>query len=101
MHKSKLIALIAAGLVAGLVLGSVGFAYAAPADTTPANPVVASGLRLGQSIRDAGGRLIDILASLTGLSVDEVQAERADGKSVADIASAHGVRGRRCRGQGT
>ncbi|PKQ19430.1 MAG: hypothetical protein CVT66_10155 [Actinobacteria bacterium HGW-Actinobacteria-6] len=91
MKRGKSLALVSFGLIAGLVLGSVGFAYAAPTDTTPANPVLASGLRMGQSIRDAGGRLVDVVAKLTGLSVEDVQAQRADGKSAADIAQANGV----------
>ncbi len=93
MKRSKSIALVAVGLMAGLILGSVGFAYAAPVDAQPSNPVLASGLHLGQSIRDAGGRLVDVLASMTGLSTDEIQAERADGKSIVDIAEANGVSG--------
>ena len=91
MKRSKSIAMVAAGLIAGLVLGSVGFAYAAPADAQPTSPIVASGLRLGQSIRDAGGRLVDVLASMTGLSDTEIQTERAAGKSISDIAGENGV----------
>ena len=89
MKSSKSIALVALGLTAGLVLGSVGVSYAAT-ETTSTNPVVCAGARMGQSIRDAGARLIDIVADLTGLSVEEVQAERAAGNSVADIAEANG-----------
>ncbi len=91
MKYRKSLALVSAGLVAGLVLGSVGYAVAAPADASPANPVVATGLQLGRSIRDAGARMIDILANLTGLSTDEIAAKRADGESVAAIAKAEGV----------
>lgn len=91
MKRSKSIAMVAAGLIAGLILGSVGFAYAAPVDATSTNPVLASGLHLGQSVRDAGGRLIDVLASMTGLSTDAIQAERADGQSISAIATANGV----------
>lgn len=91
MKKGKSIALVTAGLVAGIVLGSVSFATAAPADYTPTNTVAACGLQIGQSLRDAGGRLIDILADLTGLSTDEIAAERADGKSIATIAEENGV----------
>lgn len=91
MKKGKSIALVTAGLVAGIVLGSVSFATAAPADYTPTNSVAACGLQIGQSLRDAGGRLIDILADLTGLSTDEIAAERADGKSIATIAEENGV----------
>jgi hypothetical protein len=88
VKKGKAIAFVAVGLVAGLVLGSVGVSYAATDTTTP---VVGAGVRMGQSIRDAGARLIDILADLTGLSTDEIQAERAEGNTVADIAEANGV----------
>lgn len=88
MRKSKMIALVSAGLVAGLVLGSVGVSYAATDSTTP---LLGAGARMGAAIRDAGGRLVDIVAELTGLSVDEVQAQRAEGNSVADIAVANGV----------
>ena len=89
MKHSKSIALVALGLTAGLVFGSVGASYAAT-DPATANPVVGAGMRMGQAIRDAGGRLVDIVAELTGLSADEVQAERAAGKSAADIAEANG-----------
>ena len=90
MKKGKTLALVALGLTAGLVLGSVGVSYAAT-DTESTSPVVCAGARMGQSIRDAGARLIDIVADLTGLSVEDVQAERAEGASVADIAEANGV----------
>ena len=89
MKHSKSIALVALGLTAGLVFGSVGASYAAT-DPATANPVVGAGMRMGQASRDAGGRLVDIVAELTGLSADEVQAERAAGKSAADIAEANG-----------
>jgi len=91
MRHSKSLALVSAGLIAGLVFGTVGYAAAAPADAAPASPVAASGLQMGRAIRDAGARMVDILASLTGLSSDEIALERADGKSVADIAEAEGV----------
>ncbi len=90
VKSTKMIALVALGLTAGLVLGSVGVSYAAT-DTTSASPVMGAGVRMGQAIRDAGARLIDIVADLTGLSVEEVQAQRAEGNSVADIAEANGV----------
>lgn len=88
MNKRRVLALLSVGLVAGLVFGSVGAAYAAT--DTSANPLGA-GARMGQAIRDAGGRLIDILADLTGLSVEDIQAERAEGSSISDIAEANGV----------
>jgi hypothetical protein len=96
MKHSKSIALIAAGLVAGIVLGSVGLAAAVPATTTGAPAPQASGvlgacIGMGQAIRGAGGRLIDVLADLTGLSTTDIQAKRAAGESIADIAKAQGV----------
>ncbi|MDZ4167792.1 MAG: hypothetical protein U1E08_08900 [Coriobacteriia bacterium] len=90
MNRSKSMALVTAGLVAGLVLGSVGVSYAATESETT-NPVVCSGIRMGEAIRGAGARLVDVLADLTGLSTDEIVAERADGNSIADIAEANGV----------
>lgn len=92
MKKSKAIALVSAGLVAGLVLGSLGVSYAATESTgTNTSCVLGTGARMGQAIRGAGARLVDIVADLTGLSVEEVQAQRAEGNSVADIAEANGV----------
>ena len=89
VKNSKMIALVALGLTAGLVLGSVGVSYAATEDTST-NPVVCAGAQMGQSIRGAGARLVDVVADLTGLSAEEVQAQRAEGNSVADIAEANG-----------
>ncbi|MDY0341014.1 MAG: hypothetical protein RBS17_07360 [Coriobacteriia bacterium] len=89
MKSRKMIALVALGLTAGLVLGSVGVSYAAT-DTESTSPVMGAGMRMGQTIRDAGARLIDVVADLTGLSVEEVRVQRAEGESVADIAEANG-----------
>jgi len=88
VNKKKALALVSAGLVAGLVFGSVGAAYAA---TGTAGTPLGAGARMGQAIRDAGARMIDIVADLTGLSVEDVQAERAAGNSISDIAEANGV----------
>lgn len=90
MKKSTAIALVAAGLVAGLMLGSVGVSYAAT-EAEDTSAVVCTGIRMGEAIRGAGARLVDIVADLTGLSTEEVQAERAAGKSAADIAEENGV----------
>jgi len=90
MKRSTSIALVTAGLVAGLVLGSVGVSYAANESDTN-NPVVCTGIRMGEAIRGVGARLIDVVADLTGLSTDQIAAERADGESIADIAEANGV----------
>jgi hypothetical protein len=87
VNKKKIIALASTGLVAAMVLGTAGMAYGA--ETT--GPLFGSGARMGQAIRDAGARLVDIVADLTGLSVEEVQAQRAEGNSAAEIAEANGV----------
>ena len=74
MKMRKTVALVAAALVLGLVVGNVASGFAAPT-TRPATSTVAPerlGLRLGPAMRDAGGRLIDVVAKLTGLTADEV-----------------------------
>ena len=100
MNKKRVIGLAAATLVVGLVLGNIVGAWAAgpsaPATSTTAGQgVVASacglGLRMGASVRDAGGRLIDIVAELTGLSTADVAAKRAEGQSIEQIAASKGV----------
>jgi hypothetical protein len=98
MSMRKSTALIAAGLALGLVLGGISTASAVTASTagtTSTNPVVAGacglGLRLGQAVRDTGGRLSDVVAKLSGLKVEDVQAQRQAGTSLADIAKTKGV----------
>lgn len=91
MRKSKALALAAATLVAGLALGSIGLASAAPATDPAASGAAGYGLRMGAALRDAGGRMIDILADLTGLSTDAIEARRVAGESVAAIAKSEGV----------
>lgn len=91
MKHSKSIALIVVGLVAGIILGSVGIASAATAESTPTGSVAACGLQMGAAIKGAGARLVDVLAGLTGQSVADIQAKRADGQSISDIAQAEGV----------
>ena len=92
MKLTRTFALVAAALVVGLVAGNVVTVSAAPsADTTQATGGMGLGLRLGAVMRDAGGRLVDVVADLTGQSADAVQAERAKGTSFADIAAAKDV----------
>lgn len=92
MKHSKTVALVAAGLIAGLTLGSLGIAFAAPSTAAQsANPAVACGAQVGQALRGAGARLIDIVAGLTGLTTDEIGVKRAAGESIADIAKDEGV----------
>ena len=82
MRKSKIVALVAAALVAGLVLGTLGIASAA----TSSGAAAGYGLRLGPIFRDAGARMVDVVAKLTGKTVEQVYTERQAGKSLADIA---------------
>ena len=100
MNKKRVLVGVAASLVAGLFLGNMVSAWAvgpsAPATgTTSSSAVVAGacglGLRMGAAVRDAGGRLIDIVAQLTGLSVDDIAAKRAEGESLEQIAKSEGV----------
>jgi hypothetical protein len=96
VNRSKFVAMLAAGLIAGIVLGSVASGYAATT-TTPGstNSVAAAcagaGLRLGSAMRDSGGRLLDVVAKLTGKTTAEVTAERAAGKTMAQIGAEKGV----------
>lgn len=87
----KAITMVAVGLVAGLILGSIGIASAAPVTDPATGEQVGYGARMGIAIHEAGARLADIVADLTGLSVEDVEARRADGETVADIAESEGV----------
>lgn len=95
MNKRKAVAIAAVALVVGLVAGNVttGFAAAdAPASAAADGTATAGvGLRLGGAMRDAGGRLLDIVAKLTGTDADDVLAKRQAGASYADIAKDAGV----------
>lgn len=90
MNKGKVVAIAAAALIAGLVLGSYGLASAAPA-SQGATSTAGIGLRLGGMMRQAGSTLADSVAKLTGLSVDSVRTDRQAGKSFAVIAGTKGV----------
>lgn len=97
MKFKKTASLATATLVLGLVLGNVvgGWAVAQPAVNESSAAATATapglGLRLGAAMRDAGGRLADIVAKLTGQDVDAVIEERTAGKSYAEIAESEGV----------
>jgi hypothetical protein len=88
---------VAAALVAGLAAGSALTGVAAPATGARSNAAQATGtqpglgMRIGAALRDAGGRLADVVADLTGSDVDDVIAERQKGTSYADIAEEAGV----------
>ncbi len=84
-------ALIVAVAVMGLIAGSVISASAAPSGDSTAAAGSGFGPRLGSAMRDAGGRLVDVVAKLTGQDAAEVREQRAAGKSFADIAETKGV----------
>lgn len=94
MNKRRAMTLAAAALVAGLVIGNISGAFAVRPDVDEGEQTRAaceSGLRLGPMMRDAGGRMLDILTNLTGLSADEVAEKRAEGESPAQISENAGV----------
>jgi len=95
MKISYVAVLMAGALVFGLVSGSVATGVAAPAPEKPSSVASSTatglGLRLGVAMREAGGRLADIVAKLTGSEVEDVLAERAKGESFADIAAKDGI----------
>jgi hypothetical protein len=74
----------------GLVAGNVASSFAATATTT--NAGTGTGLRLGATMRDSGGRLLDVVAKLTGTSTDAVVAERKAGKTFTQIAAAKNIK---------
>lgn len=86
MKLTRIAAIVTAALVLGIVVGNVVSVSAAPSTTT-----APTGLKLGATVRDAGGRLTDVVAKLTGLDAAEVQTQRAAGESFADIAATKGV----------
>lgn len=89
MKRGTTAALIAAALVAGLALGSVGIAFAGTSSTTTGTADIAAGI--GAACRQAGGTLADIVAKVTGQSTTDVYKARAAGESFADIAAAKRV----------
>lgn len=93
MKVQRVVALVAGALVAGLTLGWAATGIAATVAPTPASQGApcGTGLRLGDAMRESGSRLLDIVAKLTGLSTDEVVAERQAGKTYAEIAASKNV----------
>ncbi len=91
MKRSKAFTMAAAALVAGLILGSMSIASAAPTTDATTGEPLGYGLRMGIAIKDAGARMVDIVADLTGLSVQDVQDRREAGETVAQIAKSEGV----------
>lgn len=98
MNVKRVTAAIAGALVAGVVLGSVVSGYAAApkaATSAPQSGIVAAcgaaGLRLGAAMRDSGGRMLDVVAKLTGTSEADILAKRQAGKTFAQIAAEKNV----------
>jgi len=88
VKNGRIAAFVAAALIAGVVVGNAASGFAtAPTATTDTQTATGMGMRLGGVMRDAGGRLADVVAKLTGMSVEDVQAQREAGTSFADIAS--------------
>jgi hypothetical protein len=87
MSRNRTIIFVAAALVAGLVLGSVGIATAA----TTATSTTGFGARVGGVMRQTGATIADVVAKLTGQTTAQVYTQREAGKSFADIAAAKGV----------
>ncbi len=97
MNAKRMVALVAAALVAGAVIGQVtsGFAAGAPKSASSTSTVAAAcsglGLRMGAQMKTAGGRLADVVAKLTGQDVEAVIDQRQDGTSFSAIAEKNGV----------
>lgn len=86
MKKSKVAVLVIAALVAGLTLGGIGIASAAGRSAN--NAVVAS--HSGTPLTGTASP-VATLSTLTGLSVPEIMALRAQGESLATIATNNGI----------
>jgi hypothetical protein len=98
MNTKRIFAAVAGALIAGLVLGNVASGFAAnrpsTAGSAPSTVVAACnamGLRLGSTMRASGGRLLDVVAKLTGTNTADVTAQRQAGKTFTQIAAAKGV----------
>lgn len=89
MKRGTTIALVSGALVAGLALGTVGIAFAAPSRTATGTAGFGSGF--GAICRQAGGTIADIVAKVTGQTTSDVYAARAKGESFAEIAADKGV----------
>ena len=96
MKRRTGIALVIAGLVAGLALGSYGIATAVTASSSttqtagmPSGPGGGPGHGRGGAMGSAD--LAQAVSKLTGISVTEVRTQRAASKSYAAIAATKGV----------
>ena len=91
MKTRKALGLAMTALLATLLLGSAGIAVAAPAEDAPVAERTGFAVRIGDALRDAGARAIDIVTDLTGLEFDEISDRRSDGESIATIAESEGI----------
>jgi hypothetical protein len=99
MKIKRLYVGVTGALVAGVILASASVALAAPPATAGAgngntNVVTTCGnlgLRLGSAIRDGGGRLLDVVATLSGKSTEDIQTARQAGQTFTQIATDNGV----------
>ncbi|HEY5549429.1 MAG TPA: hypothetical protein VIL17_07560 [Coriobacteriia bacterium] len=89
MKRGTTIALVSGALVAGMALGTVGIAFAAPSRT--ATGTAGFGAGVSAICRQAGGTIADIVAKVTGQSTSDVYAARAKGESFSAIAANKGV----------
>lgn len=87
MRNARIASLVIAALVAGIVAGNAASGFAATSGSTASAEPTGLGLRLGNAMRDAGARLADIVAKLTGTTVEDVQEQRRAGTSFAAIAA--------------
>jgi hypothetical protein len=87
-RSKKWAAALAGGLVAGLALGSVSTGFAGTVtNSAPAQAVARCGAGLGGAVGAAGGRMLDVVANLTGQTPAQVATQRASGKTFAQIAA--------------
>ena len=91
MKTRKALGLAMTALLATLLLGSAGIAVAAPAEDAPVAERTGFAVRIGDALRDAGTRAIDIVADLTGLQLHSALNLRPGGESIATIAESEGI----------
>jgi hypothetical protein len=86
--SKRVVTLLVGGLVAGVILGSVSTGFAATAaNSAPGQAVANCGIGVGSAVRAAGGRLVDVVAKLTGQTPAQVREQRASGKTLTQIAA--------------
>jgi short-subunit dehydrogenase involved in D-alanine esterification of teichoic acids len=98
MNTKRVYSALAGALIAGVILGSAssGLAANGPPAVAPVTSSVSAacgslGLQLGSAMRDSGGRLLDVVAKLTGKTTADVTTERQAGKTFTQIAAENNV----------